>query len=354
MTVPAGGSRSRARRARPRRLIAATLAAAALVTVAGLAVPVAASAAPAAPAGPGTAGAAQASAQAAAATARAATRSARTAAPARGPRGVSARGAELASAATGRRLWGRAENTRRPMASITKVMTALVVIRAGRLDRRIRISAAVPAYVRRNDAGNAGLRAGDVLTARQLLEAMLLPSGCDAAYALAIAYGPGWRAFVAKMNATARKLGLRSTHFANFDGLPWPTGRSTYSTPRDLLVLGRAAMRLAVFRRIVRQRAHYLAATSQHHAYRWRSTNLLLGAYPGAIGIKTGWTSQAGYSLLFEASRGGRALIGVVLNASTADPSARFTAAARILDWGFRSARLALRLRPRPAGRYPD
>ena len=113
-------------------------------------------------------------------------------------------------------------------------------------------------------------------------------------------------------------------------------------------------MRLAVFRRIVRQRAHYLAATSQHHAYRWRSTNLLLGAYPGAIGIKTGWTSQAGYSLLFEASRGGRALIGVVLNASTADPSARFTAAARILDWGFRSARLALRLRPRPAGRYPD
>ena len=271
-----------------------------------------------------------------------------------GPRGAAGRGAELATAATGRRLWGRAENTRRPVASITKVMTALVVIRAGHLDRKIRISAAVPAYVRRYDAGSAGLRAGDVLTARQLLEAMLLPSGCDAAYALATAYGPGWRAFVAKMNATARKLGLRSTHFANFDGLPWPTGTSTYSTPSDLLVLGRAAMRLAVFRRIVRQRTHYLNATRQHHAYWWRTTNLLLGAYPGAVGIKTGWTNQAGYCLLFEASRDGRALIGVVLSASTTSPGARFTAAARILDWGFGIARTALRLRPVHPGRYRD
>ena len=313
-------------------MVTGTLAGGVLVSAVGLTAPSAATAAP---------------------VARAAS-AARAAAPAAGPRGVPGRGAELADAATGRALWGRAENTRRPMASITKVMTALVVIRAGRLDRKIRISAAVPAYVRRNDAGSAGLRAGDVLTARQLLEAMLLPSGCDAAYALATAYGPGWRRFVAKMNATARKLGLRATRFANFDGLPWPTGRSTYSTPRDLLVLGRAAMRLAVFRRIVRQRTHYLAATAQHHAYRWRTTNLLLGAYPGAIGIKTGWTSQAGYSLLFEASRGGRALIGVVLNASTTNPDARFAAAARLLDWGFRSARTALRLRPQPTARYPD
>ncbi len=208
--------------------------------------------------------------------------------------------------------------------------------------------------MRRNDAGSAGLRTGDVLTARQLLEAMLLPSGCDAAYALATAYGPGWRAFVAKMNATARKLGLRATHFANFDGLPWPTGTPTYSTPNDLITLGRAAMGLGVFRRIVGQRTHYLAAARQHHAYRWRTTNLLLGAYPGAIGIKTGWTTQAGYSLLFEASRGGRQLIGVVLNASTTNPDARFTAAARLLDWGFATARTALRLRPRSPGRYHD
>jgi serine-type D-Ala-D-Ala carboxypeptidase (penicillin-binding protein 5/6) len=337
-----------------RRLIVGIVTGGILVTGAGLAVPAASAApvtraAPSAVAAPGTAAAPGIVAAPATRAVQAATSAA--ARPATRPRGVSGRGAELANAATGRRLWGRAENTRRPMASITKVMTALVVIRAGHLDREIRISAAVPAYVRRHDASSAGLRPGDVLTARQLLEAMLLPSGCDAAYALATAYGPGRRAFVARMNTTARKLGLRSTHFSNFDGLPWPTGTSTYSTPSDLLVLGRAAMRLAVFRRIVRQRTHYLAATRQHHAYRWRTTDLLLGAYPGAVGIKTGWTNQAGYCLLFEASLGGRALIGVVLSASTTSPGARFTAAARILDWGFGIARTALRRRPQPAGR---
>ncbi len=111
-------------------------------------------------------------------------------------------------------------------------------------------------------------------------------------------------------------------------------------------------MRLAVFRASSGSGRYYLGRDPQHHAYRWRNTNLLLGAYPGAIGIKTGWTNQAGYSLLFEASRGGRALIGVVLDSSTTNPDARFTAAARILDWGFRSTRTALRLRP-PAGEYP-
>jgi serine-type D-Ala-D-Ala carboxypeptidase (penicillin-binding protein 5/6) len=327
--------------ARLRLLITGTAAASVLIAAAGLSMPAAADAAPAA-------------AQAARTTAPAAlaprlagglARPGRVGPRREGPGGVSARGAELAAAATGSRLWGRAVNVRRPMASITKVMTALVVIGDGHLDRRIRISAAVPAYVRRYGAGNAGLRAGDVLTARQLLAAMLLPSGCDAAYALATAYGPGWRAFVAKMNGMARKLGLRSTHFANFDGLPWPTGRSTYSTPRNLVILGLAAMRQAVFRRLVRHRIYYLPATRQHHAYLWRTTNLLLGSYQGAIGIKTGWTGQAGYCLLFEASRGGRTLIGVVLDASPTNPDARFTAAARILDWGFGLKPGPLRLR---------
>jgi D-alanyl-D-alanine carboxypeptidase (penicillin-binding protein 5/6) len=333
-----------------------------LIAAVGLSLPAAANAAPAATA------AASPAAAAAAPAARASLAAARTApglaagfaghgraGPRRaGPGGVSALGAELAATATGRRLWGRAAGVRRPMASITKVMTALVVIGAGHLDRKIRISAAVPAYVRRYGAASAGLRAGDVLTARQLLAAMLLPSGCDAAYALATAYGPGWRAFVAKMNATARKLGLRSTHFDNFDGLPWPTERSTYSTPRDLVALGLAATRLALFRRLVRHRIYYLPATGQHHAYLWRTTNLLLGSYPGATGIKTGWTGAAGYCLLFEASRGGRTLIGVVLDASATNPDARFTAAARILDWGFDIAHGPLQLRPLPPGGNPD
>jgi D-alanyl-D-alanine carboxypeptidase (penicillin-binding protein 5/6) len=251
------------------------------------------------------------------------------------PAGVSAAGADLVNAATGGRLWSRGLNTERPIASITKVMTALIVIRAGDLTRKVRISQAVVTYVREHDGSSAGLQAGDVLTAHQLLEGMLLPSGNDAAFALAGAYGPGWRAFVRKMNAAAQALGMRHTHFANFDGLPWPTEYTTYSTPRDLIVLGRAAMRLAAFRDIVGQRTHYLAATPQHHAYFWRNTNLLLGSYAGAFGIKTGFTHGAGYSLLFEAGRHGHTLIGVVLDSSGTDPTASFTAARRLLNWGF-------------------
>ena len=94
-------------------------------------------------------------------------------------------------------------------------------------------------------------------------------------------------------------------------------------------------MRLAAFRDIVGQRTHYLAATPQHHAYFWKNTNQLLGSYAGAFGIKTGFTHGAGYSLLFEARRHGRTLIGVVLDSSGTDPTAPFTAARRLLNWGF-------------------
>ena len=169
------------------------------------------------------------------------------------PHHVEALGGDLVDAVTGKRLWSRGLDQQRPMGSITKVMTALLVIRAGHLRRHIKITKAIPAYIRRHPGtSSAGLRAGDVLTVRQLLDAMLLPSGCDAALALARAYGPGRAAFVQKMNATALKLGLRRTHFSNFDGLPLPTEHSTYSTPRNLITLGRAAMKLRAFRRIVR------------------------------------------------------------------------------------------------------
>jgi D-alanyl-D-alanine carboxypeptidase (penicillin-binding protein 5/6) len=252
-----------------------------------------------------------------------------------GPSGVQARGADLVNVATGRRLWSRALTTERPMASITKVMTALVVIRAGGLNRTVRVPAFVVPYVDQHNASSAGLRPGDVLTVRQLLEALLLPSGCDAALVLASAYGRGWRAFVRKMNATAKALGLRNTHFANFDGLPWPTEFTTNSTPKDLITLGEAAMRLPAFRAIVRQRSYFIAATAHHHAYRWQNTNELLGSYPGAFGIKTGHTTGAGYCLLFEAQRHGVTLMGVVLDSSKSNSTAAFADARRMLNWAF-------------------
>jgi serine-type D-Ala-D-Ala carboxypeptidase (penicillin-binding protein 5/6) len=180
-----------------------------------------------------------------------------------------------------------------------------------------------------------------VLTERQLLYALLLPSGADAAYTLAHAYRHGWRAFVATMNARARKLGMTRTHFANFDGLPWPTEYSGWSTPRDVIRLGEVAMRSAEFRKIVGTRRYLLKPTAAHHRYRWINTNLLIGHYRGIIGVKTGFTSAAGYCLLFEARRGKVTLMGVVLDSTSVYPGIRFTAARRLLNWGFSLARKA-------------
>ncbi len=252
-----------------------------------------------------------------------------------GPAGVGAKSAAVENAATGRLLWSRGLDTERPMASITKVMTALVVIRAGHLDQQITIPSAVTGYVRKYDASNAGLRPGDKLTARQLLYGLLLPSGADAAYALAQAYGPGIPAFIAKMNANARLLGMSRTHFSNFDGLPYPTPYSNYSTAANLLALGRAAMLVPVFRSVVGQHSYRVAAGSGHHAYLWKNLNPLFGRYPGAIGIKPGYTGAAGQCLLFEVTRNGYSVIGVTLHSPGSITSLNVADATRILNWAF-------------------
>jgi serine-type D-Ala-D-Ala carboxypeptidase (penicillin-binding protein 5/6) len=252
------------------------------------------------------------------------------------PPPLSLRGADLVDASTGRQLWSKDANVPRPMGSITKVMTALVVLKAGGLDREITVTEGAVSYVQKDGASSAGLIAGDTLTARQLLEAMLLPSGCDAAYMLATAYGPGRLAFVQKMNAMAKAMGLTHTHFSWFDGMPYPTELSTYSSPADLIRIGERAMRNSLFRSIVAQRSYYLPATDLHHSYLWYTTDEMLGTYPGAIGIKTGDTQAAGNCLLFEARRDGHTLIGVVLHANpSSDPGSAFPAAEQLLNWGF-------------------
>jgi D-alanyl-D-alanine carboxypeptidase (penicillin-binding protein 5/6) len=251
------------------------------------------------------------------------------------PRGVKARGAVLADAATGTLLWSRDPDTERPIGSITKVMTALVVIRAGDLGREIRVPAAVIPYVDKYGGNSAGLHPGDVLTTQQLLEAMLLPSGCDAAYTLATAYGPGMPAFLAKMNATARQLGMLHTYFTSPDGLPYPTEYSTYSTPADLLTLGLAAMKLPAFRSIVAQSFYQIHKGPGHHAYWWNNTNDLIGTYPGADGIKDGYTDDALHCLLFEATRGSLTLIGDVLGSPATGIASGAQNAALVLNWGF-------------------
>jgi serine-type D-Ala-D-Ala carboxypeptidase (penicillin-binding protein 5/6) len=251
------------------------------------------------------------------------------------PAGVVAAGAELVNASTRQQMWSRGAGVERPIASITKVMTALVVLQAGDLNRQIRVTEAAEQYGQSYGASEAGLIPGDLLTARQLLEGLLLPSGSDAAYLLAGSYGPGWPRFVRKMNTEARRLGMTRTHFANFDGLPWPTEYSTYSTPHDLMLLAAAAMKSTPFRQIVGTARFSIAATRQHHHYFWKNTNLLLRHFPGVIGIKTGFTAAAGYCLLFAATRGPHQLIGVVLDSTATDPGERFIAARNLLRWGF-------------------
>jgi serine-type D-Ala-D-Ala carboxypeptidase (penicillin-binding protein 5/6) len=256
------------------------------------------------------------------------------------PVGVQSRLAELAVAATGADLWSRSSVDKRPIGSIAKVMTAYVVLTTPglNLNRVITVPEGIIAYDDAYDASTAGLSPGERLTTLQLLYAMLLPSGCDAAYTLADAYGPGLTGFIAKMNATARKLGMTKTHFSDFSGLPDPTEYATYSTAHDLVNLGRAAMRLKPFATVAGTREYTIRATSGHQAHTWRNLNPLLGTYSGALGIKTGYTRTAGQCLLFEAKRGRTVLIGVVLDSSPVD-SVTLTAAGAdaraMLNWGF-------------------
>lgn len=251
--------------------------------------------------------------------------------PRRPPPWIAAAAAEIVNVTTGRELWGREQDVVRSIASLTKVMTALVVIKSGDLNRRILITWADENYLGCCIQG-AGLIPGDVLTARQLLYAMLLPSGADAAIALASSFGPGVPAFVRKMNRTAHELHMYKTHFTSFDGvLP-----SNVSTPSNLLTLGEAAMRWAAFRAVVGRRWYQILATRDHHYYFWRNRNQLLGAYRGAVGIKTGWIPASGECLLFEAKRGTRVLIGVVLDSADNDQSSQsFYDAETLLNWGF-------------------
>ncbi len=251
------------------------------------------------------------------------------------PRGVKAKAGILVDATTGQVLWSEGENTERPIASITKVMTALVILQAGGLNQKLVVPKAVTAYVAKYAANAAGLIPGQQFTVDELLHIMLVMSAADAAYTLANAYGPGLPAFIAKMNAEAAKLGLTHTHFTSPDGLPYPTETSTYSTPAELTRLGEVAMGYQEFRSIVGLRYYNLPKGDGHSAVSVTSDNALLADYRGAVGIKTGFTNTAGHTLLFEAVRNGRVLLGDVLGSPLTGFASAAQDAAKVLTWGF-------------------
>jgi serine-type D-Ala-D-Ala carboxypeptidase (penicillin-binding protein 5/6) len=225
-----------------------------------------------------------------------------------------------------------------PMASTTKIMTALIAIQAGDLNSIVTIHQDAINEVTLNNGSNAKLHAGDQLTLRDLLYGLLLPSGDDAAIAIADSVGGSTANFVNLMNLFAYRLHLFQTHFLNPDGLTYYDANRQpvpghYTTPYDLVRLASYAMTIPLFAQIVRTQHYSLTATSSHHSYAWDNTNLLLATYTGATGIKTGFTLEAGECLVFSATRSGHHLIGVVFH--SIDAAHRFSDAKILLNWGF-------------------
>jgi D-alanyl-D-alanine carboxypeptidase (penicillin-binding protein 5/6) len=215
-----------------------------------------------------------------------------------------------------------------PIASLVKVMTAYVVLREAEPGDIVRITAEDVRYAAKGGAATASLKAGERFTVRDLLYGLMLPSGADAANALARTYGPGKPGFVRKMNATARELGLDGTRYTNADGMPTPS-QGGYSTAADQARLAHLAMSDPTFAAVVGTRTHVVRKTAVHRAHTWRNTNKLLTRAKGVLGIKTGYTRAAGYCLLFAGERHGRLVVGVLLNDQD---ERRFSTAEKLLD----------------------
>jgi D-alanyl-D-alanine carboxypeptidase len=231
----------------------------------------------------------------------------------------------VADAGTGRVLWAQRQHRRLPVASTTKIMTALLALRA--LPRNALVT--VPPAATRVPLVKEGLRPRERVRAWKLFYGLLLYSGNDDAAALALATAGSRNAFVARMNAEARALGLRDSHFSTPSGV---IDQDNYSSAWDLAALTRVALRDARFRAIVRKRIVHIPWSAPTFEKVYVNKNPLIGTYRGADGVKTGWTTLAGHCLVASATRGGRTVIAVVLHDANAPADAR-----RLLNLGFRT-----------------
>lgn len=221
----------------------------------------------------------------------------------------------------GRELWSRHVDDRRAMASITKIMTAIVALENSQPQEIVTISAKAKA----TGDSSTFLKAGQKLPMSELLEGLLVKSSNDAAAAIAEHIAGDEDRFVARMNQKAAELGLTRTHYTNSHGLD---EKDHYSSAADIAVLSRYAMRDERFRAIVGKSNVRVGSSEPQH-----NTNLLIGTYDGANGVKTGWTNDAGYCLVASAKRGRIELYAIVLG--TPGDQSRHAQARELLDWGF-------------------
>jgi serine-type D-Ala-D-Ala carboxypeptidase (penicillin-binding protein 5/6) len=236
---------------------------------------------------------------------------------------VNARSAILVDGTTGKVLWGRWVHVRRQVASTTKIMTALVAM--SRL--RPRSIVTVDRAVRRVPPITEGLRPGERVETWKLLYGLLLYSGNDDALALAVGAAGTRSRFVALMNEKAHQLGMTNTHFRSPSGL---LDRDNYSTAWDMAALTRFALWNPRFRAIVRTKTKRVPWSKPIAEKVYVNKNHLLGSYPGADGVKTGWTTMAKHCLVASARRHGVHLIAVILGSDDSYKDVR-----KLLDFGF-------------------
>lgn len=231
----------------------------------------------------------------------------------------------LKDLSTGRTLYEVRANRRVAPASLTKIMSALVILEYGQLHDPVTVSRKA-ASARKI---HLRLHAGHVFRLEDLLKAMLITSANDACLAAVEHVGGSEEMFVAMMNNKAHRMGLLDTHFSNACGFDSPTH---YTTAADLATLSEAAMLDRTFRSLVRKEVDMIFPLNANRSYWLRNTNRLLGRIPGIEGIKTGFTSQAGRCLVAKASQDGREVLLVLLHANR-----RWDTASTLLRQGMQS-----------------
>jgi D-alanyl-D-alanine carboxypeptidase len=224
---------------------------------------------------------------------------------------ISAESYIAVDAETGRVLVAHRDRQKRPIASLTKMMTALLVIEAGKLDQRVE----TPYVATQVEPNKEGLVAGQEVTRRLLLFSTMLESANDSATALAYDGGNGSIArFFRKMNARARALGMTDTRYRSASGL---NDDANWSSARDQVVLARTALGDPLFARIVRTKRKTVDWPAPTYEKVWVNHNELLSSFAGTYGVKTGFTGAAGNCLAAAVRRNGHSVIAVVLGSQS-------------------------------------